>query len=176
MAAKGYFNAFQNVIYGLNKVLDSKNPGEVLEDDLQNWYRELFAPMLKANLFPTERIAGYRTGQVFIKNSRHVPPPRTAVLDCMEVLFELLKKEENAFVKAILGHFVFVYIHPYMDGNGRIGRFIMNLMLVSGGISWTIIRTSVRDDYMRALESASTNEDVVPFVKFIKRQLEYKVK
>ncbi|WP_317503891.1 Fic family protein [Idiomarina sp. HP20-50] len=32
-----------------------------------------------------------------------------------------------------------VYIHPYFDGNGRIGRFIMNLMLASGGYPWTVV-------------------------------------
>jgi Fic family protein len=36
-------------------------------------------------------------------------------------------------VRAALGHFLFVYIHPYMDGNGRLARFLMNLMLVDAG-------------------------------------------
>jgi Fic/DOC family len=47
--------------------------------------------------------------------------------------FELLGKETDPGMRVVLGHFVFVYIHPYMDGNGRMGRFLMNLMMAAGG-------------------------------------------
>ena len=81
-------------------------------------------------------------------------------MDCMETLFDLLDKEESAAVRAVLGHFLFVFIHPYPDGNGRIGRFLMNLMLASGGFPWAIIRLTQRKSYMNALEQASVNKDV----------------
>jgi Fic family protein len=51
----------------------------------------------------------------------------------MPVLFEMLEAETAPQVRAVLGHFFFVYIHPYTDGNGRLGRFLMNLMLASAG-------------------------------------------
>jgi Fic family protein len=54
-----------------------------------------------------------------------------------------------------------------MDGNGRIGRFLMNVMLASGGFPWTVIRVDDRKEYMEALEEASINENIVPFTKFI---------
>jgi hypothetical protein len=171
MAAKGYHNAFQVVIKSIIKALNGNNSASVLEEDLQSWYRELFAPTVKANLLQMERLAGYRKGQVYIKSSRHVPPPSTALLDCMETLFDLLKSEENAFIRGVLGHFIFVYIHPYMDGNGRMGRFLMNFMFISGGIPWTVIKTSCREKYMQALEAASTNGDIKPFVEFIKSEV-----
>jgi len=41
-------------------------------------------------------------------------------------------------VRAVLGHWLFGYIHPYPDGNGRMARFLMNVVLASGGYSWTI--------------------------------------
>lgn len=173
MAAKGYFEAFKTVVTSIKRVLDGVAPGKVLEDDLQTWYRELFTPSLKANLVPPERLAGYRNSFVYITNSRHVPPPRTAILDCMETLFDLLKNEPNAGVRAVLGHFIFVYIHPYMDGNGRMGRFILNLMLVSGGFNWTIVRVERRAEYMSALEEASTKENIVPFTEFIKSEIDF---
>jgi len=47
----------------------------------------------------------------------------------------------------VLGHFVFVYIHPYLDGNGRIGRFLMNLMLAAGGYPWTVTRRGAQRLY-----------------------------
>jgi Fic family protein len=47
-----------------------------------------------------EKVVGYRNHPVYITNSRHVPPPSNAIVDCMEVLFELLQNEKNPFVKA----------------------------------------------------------------------------
>ena len=81
--------------------------------------------------------------------------------------FELLAREPEPAVRVVLGHFVFVYIHPYMDGNGRMGRFLMNVMLASGGYPWTIIPVERRDDYMAALEAASVGQDIRPFAEFI---------
>ena len=85
----------------------------------------------------------------------------------MPLLFELLREETNPAVRVVLGHFVFVYIHPYIDGNGRIGRFLMNVMLAAGGYPWTIIPVQKRDDYMQSLEAASVNDDIKPFTKFL---------
>ncbi len=70
-------------------------------------------------------------------------------------------------MRVVLGHFIFVYIHPYMDGNGRIGRFLMNAMLASGGYYWTIIPVEQRANYMAALEAASVDLDIKPFTKFL---------
>jgi Fic family protein len=67
----------------------------------------------------------------------------------------------------VLGHFVFVYIHPYGDGNGRMARFLMNSMLASGGYPWTVIRVEDRDSYMASLEQASVNGNIEPFAEFI---------
>ena len=56
---------------------------------------------------------------------------------------------------------------PYFDGNGRMGKFIMNLMMASGGYPWTIVPVTRRDEYMQALEVASAKQDIVPFTKLL---------
>jgi Fic family protein len=89
------------------------------------------------------------------------------VIDGMEALHEALASETEASVRAILGHFLFVYIHPFFDGNGRIGRFLMNAMLASGGYPWTILRVTRRQAYMDALEVASVTRNIIPFTKFV---------
>jgi len=69
-------------------------------------------------------------------------------------------------VRAVLGHFFFVYIHPYMDGNGRLARFIFNAMLVTGGYVWTIVPLQQRQAYMETLEQASSYRNVQPLAKY----------
>ena len=54
-----------------------------------------------------------------------------------------------------------------MDGNGRMGRFLMNTMLASGGYPWTVIPVEERKSYMASLEKASVEQNIVPFTKFM---------
>ncbi|MCM2281211.1 MAG: Fic family protein [Bdellovibrionaceae bacterium] len=174
MAAKGYHEAFQQVLKSVRKTIVGLNAGKVFEDDLQNWYRALFSPSVQAGILKAADLAGYRSGPVYIKGARHVPPGgKDAVLDSMETLFRLIRDEPHPAVRAVLGHFIFVYIHPYMDGNGRIGRLLLNLMLVSGGYRWTIIRIEERARYMAALEAASIEGRIEPFAKFVRSELDY---
>ena len=167
MAAKGYWDAFQMVEKSIRKVLTGENAGEVLDNDHGDWYRALFGPSFVSGLLKPADLAGYRNHQVYITNSMHVPLNSEAVRDAMPVLMELLAEESEASVRAVLGHFIFVFIHPYMDGNGRMGRFIMNLMLASGGYPWTVIPVQQRSKYMKSLEEASVNLNILSFVEFL---------
>jgi len=65
----------------------------------------------------------------------------------------------------VLGHFIFVFIHSFVDGNGRLARFLTNLMLSAAGLLLTIIQVECRDRYMQSPESVSV--DIVPFGKFL---------
>ena len=86
----------------------------------------MFAPSVTTGILRPADLAGYRNDQIYIRGLKHVPPSCEAVRDMQPALFYLLKEETEASVRIVLGHFIFVYIHPYMDGNGRMGRFLMN--------------------------------------------------
>ena len=167
LAARGYWQAFQAVKASIRKVLEGADPTKITDHELGVWHRELFAPSAAAGLIPAAQLAGYRNSKVLIRRSRHVPPSAEAVRDLMPAFFRLLEEEDNASVRVALGHFMFAFIHPFVDGNGRLARFLMNLMLSAAGLPWTVIQVEHRDRYMQSLESASVEGDIAPFAEFL---------
>jgi fido (protein-threonine AMPylation protein) len=167
LAAKGYWDAFQEVKKAVLRILEGENAGEVLEEVHGDWYFSLFGSSVAAGIIKQSDLAGYRNGPVYIRRSMHTPPSREALRDMMPTLFDLLIEEENPAVRVVLGHFFFVYIHPYFDGNGRMGRFLMNVMMASGGHSWTVVPVERRREYMQSLEAASVNKNILPFTQFL---------
>ncbi len=175
LAARGYWQAFTAVKESLKEVLNTDSAGIIAKRDHDKWYRELFSPSVTLGLLKATDLAGYRNQAVYIRKSMHVPPNYAAVRELMPTFFDLLQNEKEPAVRIVLGHYFFVNIHPYMDGNGRMGRFLMNLMLASGGYPWLIIPVEQRSSYLSALEEASTNHNIVPFTKFLSALVHHKI-
>ncbi len=171
LAARGYFQAFERVKADIGAILGGAAPAERVRSGVGEWYLQLFAPSVAAGLMKPRDLAGYRDQPVYIRASRHVPPRAEVVPDAMDALFGLLDDEPEPAVRAVLGHWMLGYVHPYPDGNGRIARFLMNVMLASGGYPWTVIRVQDRAEYMSALEAASVSGDVSLFARFIATRL-----
>jgi hypothetical protein len=167
LAARGYFEAFQRVREDISAVLDGADAAQVWDRGVMDWYVAMFSPSVSAGLLEPADLAGFRGHPVYIRGSLHAPPRVEALPDAMETLSELLAGEEEASVRAVLGHWLFGYVHPFPDGNGRIARFTMNLFLASGGYPWTVIRVDDRSRYMATLEEASVRENLAPFSAFV---------
>lgn len=167
LAARGYFQAFQQVKESVQEILHGGDAGQVAGRDFDKWHFEMFQPCITAGILKPSDLIGYRTGQVYIRGSKHTPLSPDAVRDTMSLLTELMASEENALVRAILSHFFFVYIHPYMDGNGRTARFLMNVLFVTSHYPWRTITVDERATYMAALEKASIEGDITDFAKLI---------
>jgi hypothetical protein len=170
LAARGYYLAFQEVWQAIEKLIRGE-PVSLVRQAHRDWYRALFGPSVESGILAASDLSGYRNNPVYINGSQYVPPPSDAVIDGMHTLFDLLEEEQEAAVRAVLGHFAFVYIHPYGDGNGRLGRFLMNAMLASGGYPWTVIKLSNRARYMQALSEASIGGDIKPFAEYVASEL-----
>ena len=173
LAARGYWQAFQYVKATVAEVIAGANAGALARTAHKDWYRELFQPCVAAGLIEAGALAGYRNNPVYLRTARFVPPRWEVVREAMPALFDLLEKETEPSVRAVLGHWMFGYIHPYPDGNGRMARFLMNTMLASGGYPWTVIRIKDRNTYLRALDSASIDMEINPFSTFVAKRVRW---
>ena len=167
LAARGYWQTFRLVRETVRAAIAGDNPAVLVRAAHQDWYRELFQPSVAAGLIPASALAGYRNGPVYLRGSRHVPPRWETVRDAMPTFFDLLEGEAEPSVRAVLGHWLLGYMHPWADGNGRMARFVMNVLLASGGYPWTVIRVDDRDAYLASLERASIHHDMEPFAHFL---------
>ena len=167
LAARGYYQAYELLKQGVADCLSGQAPAQLYVKRHHDWHLQLFEPCIRAGIVKASDLIGYRRHQVYIRNSMHTPLNPDAVVDAMSALSDLMMEEKNALVRAVLGHFFFVYIHPYMDGNGRTARFVMNSQLVTAGYPWVVIPVERRQEYMAALEQASVSEDIEAFARFI---------
>ena len=103
--------------------------------------REMHGVLLSRGRGSSQSPGEFRRSQIWVGsspgNAAFVPPPHTAVPDCMAALERFLHAENDglpALVRAGLAHVQFETIHPFLDGNGRIGRLLIALMLRDAGI------------------------------------------
>lgn len=111
----------------------------------------------------------YRNSNVIIAGADHIPPDAMDVPPKMSQLMDRLKqnkKKLHIIELAALFHHQLVYIHPFFDGNGRVARLAMNLLLMQAGYPLVIVLKNDRKKYYRVLSQAD-KDDLVPFVRFI---------
>ena len=116
-----------------------------------------------------ENAGRYRRENVTIKGAIHIPPDYLKVPELMEKLV-LNYENWNDFhpiIQAALLHGELVKIHPFIDGNGRTSRLLMNLDLMNHGYNPVIIKKEDRLEYYEALDKAHTTCDYTDFVKLI---------
>lgn len=115
-------------------------------------------------------IAGkYRDGNVYILGSEHRPPSHVEVPIKMHELIKWLSKNKTKYhivELAALLHHKMVNIHPFWDGNGRISRLVMNILILNAGYPLAIILKNDRKRYYRVLSLADKGE-YKPICEFI---------
>jgi Fic family protein len=80
---------------------------------------------------------------------------------------------DHPIIVAALAHYKLVSIHPFVDGNGRTARLLMNLLLLQSGYPLAIIKKEQRADYIAAIEHARKTDDFTPFYAVILQAVEY---
>lgn len=111
----------------------------------------------------------YRNQNVTISGANHRPPEYVVVPELMEKL--IINYEDwdyyHPIIRAALLHGELVKIHPFIDGNGRTSRLIMNMELMSCGYVPVIIKKENRLKYYEALDKGHTTKDYTDFVKLV---------
>ena len=116
-----------------------------------------------------ENAGRYRSENVTIKGATHIPPDFVKVPELMEKLILNYKtwNKYHPIIQATLLHGELVKIHPFVDGNGRTSRLIMNLDLMKHGFNPVIIKKANRLQYYEALDKAHITQDYTDFIKLI---------
>jgi len=164
MAVLGYSHAFDDLLARLE---ESEGPLPITNHLILDLYANLFQPSVEAGLVAPGALRGWRNAPVFIRGFRFVPPAAERVGELMTALVEFLPGVSSAIVSAILAHLIFVTIHPFPDGNGRVGRFLMNAVLVGSGWPWLTIKEGERGLYFESLQQAQLQNNARPFGRFI---------
>ena len=110
----------------------------------------------------------YRQVPVFISGSQYAVAPVAEIGKRMAQLLQWYNNNEGKLHPVVLAaelHKRFVFIHPFVDGNGRMARLLMNLSLMRNDYNIAIIPAITRSEYISSLEKAHTDEQV--FVDFI---------
>jgi Fic family protein len=142
--------------------------------------REIHGVLLRSGRGSNKTPGEFRRSQVWIGgsrpgNARFVPPPTDRVAECLGALEKFLHGDPAAtptLVKAALAHVQFETIHPFLDGNGRVGRLLITLLLCAeGALSAPILYLSLyfkvhRQDYYDHLQRVRTHGDWEGWLRF----------
>lgn len=168
MALKGYAQAFD---WTLVRIRDAKPPvprPQLTEAFILDLFVELWAPSVDAGVVTAPELRDWRNHAVQINGSDHVPAAWEKLRGLMtQFVTQLNEADVGPLTRAVVGHWAFVHLHPFKDGNGRVSRLLMNYLLGSAGLPWTTIRAEERPQYFAALERAHIHEDIAPFAEFI---------
>lgn len=117
----------------------------------------------------------YRDQQVVISGANRVPPEPFRIKEEMEKLmkwYENDAKKMHPVERAAILHILFVGIHPFVNGNGRTSRLLLNLELMKNGYPPIVIRAENRVAYYTALDKAHTEDDYLDFIYLVKEELQ----
>ncbi|MCM3337967.1 MULTISPECIES: Fic family protein [unclassified Paenibacillus] len=122
-----------------------------------------------------EHAGAYRKENVLISGAEHLPPEAVQVPVQMEEFIKWYGNEgqkQHPVVRAALIHSDFVKIHPFIDGNGRTARLLLNFELMKNGYPPIVIEKDMRAEYYASLDEAHTTGNNDKFISLVTRILD----
>ncbi|QWC22557.1 Fic family protein [Bacillus haikouensis] len=117
----------------------------------------------------------YRDQQVFIAGAQHTPPPHFRIQEEMDIMMEWFNGEAqdlHPIERAAKLHAIFVGIYPFIDGNGRTSRLLLNLELMKAGYPPIIFKIQNRLAYYEALDTAHTTKNYNDYILLTTSEVE----
>ena len=148
----------------------------VASERVENWANDA-APISEAQILELNAVllrgidelgaGAYRKVSVYLTGAPFEPPPPEAVSSMMQELCAWLAEPSDAepIVYAAQMHAWFETIHPFVDGNGRAGRLLVDLYLLKRGLLRALVRAEDRDRYRDALRRAQATGELTPLVR-----------
>jgi Fic family protein len=121
-----------------------------------------------------ENAGVYRNQQVFISGAKHTPPTHYLIQEKMEQMMNWYNHEGidlHPVERGAMLHAIFVGIHPFIDGNGRTSRLLLNLELMKDGFPPVVIKVENKLAYYEALDKAHMTEDYRNFITLVEREV-----
>lgn len=144
----------------------AKNPQPLSEYEIKSIHSLILKNIDEDNA------GAYRKCEVRIAGAIHIPPSFLAVPSCMQDFikdYHLL--HAHPVIKASRAHGVLVGIHPFIDGNGRTSRLVMNLEFLKCGYPLINIKSKDKLEYYQALDLANTQGDYSDFDLFVAKNV-----
>ena len=111
----------------------------------------------------------YRNVDISIKGSSHTPPSFVKVYDRMKKYIDIINDPElDVWYKIAFSHAQLMKIHPFLDGNGRCARIVLNYFLLKNGFNPVVIDQNDRNAYFDLLEEFKVNKNIEPLTNYIK--------
>ena len=111
----------------------------------------------------------YRNVDISIKGSNHTPPSYIKVYDRMKKYFITINDENNdLWYNIAFSHAQLMKVHPFLDGNGRCARIVLNYQLIKNGLKPVVIRFEDKEQYFNLLEEFKVNKNIEPLIQYIK--------
>ena len=110
----------------------------------------------------------YRNVDISVMGSNHTPPSHIKVYDRMKKYFDIINSPtDNLEEQIAFSHLQLMKIHPFLDGNGRCARIVLNYELLKNNFNPIILDYSKKAEYFACLEEFKVNKNINPFIDFI---------
>ena len=168
----------KNHLYALRKLFDEARKSRIYRRD-----NGKFKPLTHAEILETNGCLGendysdlgryrspFQSSFTKVEGANWTPVSNARVSDNMDALLEWYNNNSQGlhpFVRAAVLHAEFIRIHPFVDGNGRTARLLMNYELIRNGYPSVVIKARDKEAYINALNHAITTKDVTDLVKII---------
>jgi len=146
----------------------SQNNKVITENDILNIHKEVLN-----GLEDDDCIGKYRNVKIRISGSKVIVPHPSKIKSLVEELIDFINSKQLSVIEtALIAHFKFIAINPFIDGNGRTARLLLNLILLKNNYYPVIVRARDRKIYIKSIEKGELKNDLSLYRNFMYKAID----